>query len=59
VNVADLRQMLTGFGEPLSEDEFEQILAACGTGRERQMEKDGRLAIGDIVQTLLAIKWNE
>uniref|UniRef100_A0A1I8BRR8 EF-hand domain-containing protein n=1 Tax=Meloidogyne hapla TaxID=6305 RepID=A0A1I8BRR8_MELHA len=46
---SDLRRMLTVFGEPLSEDEYERITA----GRERE---EGKINISELVQTLLSFK---
>jgi len=41
--------MLTVFGEPLSESEYEQITA----GREKE---EGKINISELVQTLLSFK---
>ena len=41
--------MLTVFGEPLNEDEYERITA----GREKE---EGRINIAELVQTLLSLK---
>uniref|UniRef100_A0A914NGH5 EF-hand domain-containing protein n=1 Tax=Meloidogyne incognita TaxID=6306 RepID=A0A914NGH5_MELIC len=46
---SDLRRMLTVFGEPLSESEYEQITA----GREKE---EGKINISELVQTLLSFK---
>ena len=41
--------MLTVFGEPLNEDEYERITA----GREKE---EGKINIAELVQTLLSLK---
>ncbi|KAF7636910.1 hypothetical protein Mgra_00003650 [Meloidogyne graminicola] len=46
---SDLRRMLTVFGEPLSEDEYERIVS----GKEKE---EGKLNISELVQSILSFK---
>ena len=55
VGIADLRHFLTHFGEPLTEEDFEQLVAATGASRD----PEGRLGIAELVQTLLMSAGNK
>lgn len=61
VSLADLRHFLTSFGEPLSEEEFDVLLAAvvAGPAISRERRDEGRLGIDELVNTLLGNKGAE